>query len=109
LYFFILVALEHLNQESMRLLVAMQHQLVASCALFMRQGLWAVVIAVVFFFYPEYRNLENVFLAWITGGTCALVLSGMKTWQLINIVKQKTSAINIQWIKGGLLIAFPLF
>src|SRR5690606_1309225 len=43
-WFYVLLILEHLNQELSRLLVAVSKQMMASLVLFLRQGVWCLVI-----------------------------------------------------------------
>ena len=109
IYFFILVALEHLNQESMRLLIAMQHQLVATTALFFRQGLWAVVTASIFYLFPDMRKLETVLICWLVGAVLALLVAGTKVFLITVVPDREKVKIDWFWIKKGLIVALPLF
>ena len=104
-YFFIILILEHLNQELSRLLIAASHPLVASWILFFRSGLWGVALVVVMFFSVESRALVSVLKAWTLGGAVALVLGcvvlakmGISGWS------QKT---DWSWIVKGIKIALP--
>ncbi len=105
-WFFALLVLEHLNQELMRLLVAISQQLTASWVLFLRSGAWALVITSWMFVDPTIRTLEAVLAAWMLGCLLALVLA------IYRLKKLKLSGwsvcINWQWIYIGLKVAVPI-
>ncbi len=105
-WFFVLLILEHINQELGRLLVAVSEQLCASLVLFLRSGLWAVLVAGLMFYRPDMRNLDVVFAAWTLGGLAALVLGvlrvrsmGLSGWR---------QQIDWVWIIKGLKVALAL-
>lgn len=105
-WFFILLILEHLNQELGRLLVAVSEQLYASLVLFLRSGIWAVLVTGLMFVKPDTRNLDMVFGAWTLGGLAAILLGifcvrrmGLSGW------RQK---IDWAWIIKGLKVALAL-
>lgn len=105
-WFFALLVLEHLNQELMRLLVAISEPLLASLVLFLRSGAWAVAVTVWMFARPETRNLDVVLLAWTLGGLSAFLLA---TWRLHRLkVGGWRKRINWSWIRQGIKIALPL-
>ena len=105
-WFLVLLVLEHLNQEMMRFLVAISEQLLASVALFFRAGAWAVVVVFVMAFNPPLRNLETVFLAWALGSVAALLLTGVRMYQLK--LGNWCKRIDWTWIRQGIRIALPL-
>lgn len=106
IWFFVLLILEHLNQELGRLLVAVSEQLCASLVLFLRSGLWAVLVAVLMFFKPEMRDLDVVFAAWSIGGLAALVLGVLRVRSLgLSGWRKK---VDWRWIASGLKVAFAL-
>lgn len=105
-WFFVLLILEHINQELGRLLIAVSEQLCASLVLFLRSGLWAVLVAGLMFYRPDMRNLDVVFAAWTLGGLAALVLGvlrvrsmGLSGWR---------QQIDWVWIIKGLKVALAL-
>ena len=71
-FFFILVA-ESIAQELNRILIALEYQLSASIILFLRQGLWVLIIVPVMLFNPKFQLLEYVFLSWLFGSIFALI------------------------------------
>jgi O-antigen/teichoic acid export membrane protein len=104
-WFFVLLVLEHLNQELIRLLVAISQQLTASWMLFLRSGIWALVISVWMYFDSSMRTLESVLAAWALGGALALFLA-MYRLKKLNLSGWSTH-INWQWLLKGLKIAVP--
>ncbi|WP_312922353.1 hypothetical protein [Stutzerimonas nitrititolerans] len=104
-FFFVILILEHINQELFRMLVALSKQLHASLALFFRQGAWALVVVLVMYFYPNTRHLENILMAWALGGLVSLFIS----LYAVIILKSGSweSKVNWRWIKNGLYIAIP--
>lgn len=105
-WFFVLLVLEHLNQELMRLLVAISQQLIASVVLFLRSGAWAIAITALMFADENIRQLESVLIAWSIGGMAALFLSSITLFRLK--IGDWRSAINWKWLGHGLKIAIPL-
>lgn len=105
-WFFILLILEHINQELGRLLVAISEQLTASAILFLRQGIWVAAAAILMLGDANFRQLEFVFGAWTVGGTLALVLG---LWKLSQLgISGWHQSIDWRWILKGLKIAVPL-
>jgi len=106
LWFFIIVILEHVNQEFSRFFIAVSDQLVSSLVLFFRQGSWAVVIVVFMVLEPRTRSLDFVLAAWAAGGISALAVSvyrlrsrGVGGW---------ARPLDWGWIKRGLSVCIPL-
>ena len=105
-WFFILLILEHLNQEIGRFLVAVSEQLYASLILFFRSGIWAILVSGLMFVKPDARNLDVVFGAWVLGGILALLVGiyrvkcmELSGWQ---------HKVDWAWIFKGLKVAFAL-
>lgn len=105
LWFFPLLALEHIAQEFGRMLVALSDPLWASAVLFVRTGAWAVVVAILLWFMPAQRTLDFVLTAWIVGAAIACAIGVARLHQLAS--GSLTCPINWSWIKRGLRVAFP--
>lgn len=105
LWFFPLLALEHLAQEFNRLLVAISEPLWASVVLFLRQGLWAGLAALWMWLVPEQRNLHFVLAAWTVGVLLACLLAATRLKSLDRA--SLSNAINWAWIKRGVWVALP--
>lgn len=104
--FFVIVVLEHLAQELNRLLVAMSRQLLASVVLFLRSGLWALVVVLLFWLSEDLRTISLVMTAWASGSAMACLLGASALMQLDrNSLK---SRIDWSWIRRGIAVALPL-
>ncbi|WP_313650349.1 lipopolysaccharide biosynthesis protein [Pseudomonas soli] len=108
-WFFVLVFLEHACQEMMRMLVALEKQLVASIVLFIRQGLWALVLIALMSFDETYRHLSYVLIGWVTGAAVAATTSAIVLGRMLAFRKFMGEAVDWRWVKVGLKIAIPMF
>lgn len=105
-WFFILLILEHINQELSRLLVAISEQLLASVMLFLRQGTWAIGVIALMAVEPTTRSLSYVFGAWTVAGGAAVLVG---TYRLAHLgIGGWHKKINWVWIAVGLKISIPL-
>lgn len=98
-WFFVILLFEHVNQELSRIFVAINNQNLASVLLFLRQGLWAIVVVILMTAFPATRNLTTVLTLWVVSGALTFALGvyhikkiGMGGWK---------SSIDINWIKLG--------
>jgi len=105
-WFFLLLVLEHINQECMRLLIAMSKPLSASVALFMRQGVWALILSAWMYHDPDARTLEYVLFFWILGGFAALCVATYTIRKLP--ISGWREPVDWAWVKKGLKVALPL-
>ncbi|AMB85434.1 hypothetical protein AWM79_08995 [Pseudomonas agarici] len=105
-WFFILLVLEHLTQELGRLLIAISEQLLASLVLFLRSGIWAVMVTAVMFFRTDTRDLDFVLGGWTLGSLVALLLGIHHLKQLDTSGWHKK--IDWRWIGKGLKVSIPL-
>lgn len=105
-WFLIILVLEHVAQELNRILISLSDQLYAGVILFIRSGLWGIVVISVQWCVPELRNLNFVFLMWLMSCLFACVLA------IKRIANQCDSfsglKIDIAWIVLGLKVAFPM-
>lgn len=106
LWFFVILILEHVNQEFGRFFIAVSEQLVSSLVLFFRQGSWAVLIVVLMVLEPQTRTLHFVLAAWAVGGILALAVGiyrlrsmGVRGWN---------RPLDWIWVKRGLIVCIPL-
>lgn len=105
IWFFPILALEHIAQEFNRLLVAMSRQGWASVVLFVRHGLWSFILVVWMYLSPAARNLDWVLLAWTVGLILACILGLSRLWQLDRASLH--GSVDWAWIRRGLKIAAP--
>ena len=104
-WFFVLLVLEHLNQEFGRLLIVISEQLLASAMLFLRQGTWAIAVATLMVFEPTTRSLDYVFGGWAVAGLIAVLISAYRLAQLG--IGGWHKRIDWKWIAMGLKISIP--
>lgn len=104
-WFFPLLALEHLAQELNRLLVAISEPLWASIVLFVRSGAWAIIAALWMWFDPVQRSLDFVLAAWAIGVfvSCLLGASRLRGFDRASLQR----AIDWAWIRKGIRVALP--
>lgn len=105
IWFFPLLALEHLAQELNRLLVAISEPLWASIVLFVRSGAWAVVASVWMWLEPAQRTLEFVLAAWTIGVLFACLLGASRLRGLDAASLRRK--VDWSWIRRGVRVAFP--
>lgn len=102
---FMLLILEHLTQEMIRLLIAVSEPVFASLIIFFRTGSWAIILTVILFLEPSLRDLEYVLLGWLLGVIVALMLG---CWRLHRVgIRGWTWRVDVSWILTGLMVAFP--
>jgi O-antigen/teichoic acid export membrane protein len=105
--FFVLLITEHANQELMRILIALQKPLMATFVLFIRHGLWALIVACLFVFNPEFRSLETVLIAWSISGVLSFCIA---MWQAkVAITKGWELPVDWKWVRRGVKVALPMF
>lgn len=108
-WFFALVVLEHACQEMTRLLIALEKQFIASITLFVRQGLWACVVILLMALDPDYRQLDNVLMAWLLGAAAAAVMCAFALVKASGGLGFLSEGVDWRWIRRGLKVAIPMF
>lgn len=104
-WFFPLLALEHLATEFNRLLIATSEPLWASIVLFVRSGAWAVIAALWMWLDPAQRTLGFMLAAWAIGVLAACILGASRLRGLDRASLQR--AIDWPWIRKGIRVALP--
>lgn len=102
-----LLILDHLGQELNRILIALHQQVFAAVVLFIRTGIWGIVVAITQWLVPGARSVAFVLDAWVIGCTIACVLALTRLWPLIP--RGHPAKLDMRWIAGGLAIAVPFF
>jgi O-antigen/teichoic acid export membrane protein len=105
-WFIALLAVEHLTIEASRNLIAFSRPLAANMILLVRGGLWVYAVGVVMAIMPMTRKVETVFIAWLVGGICgiliAIVLFRKLPWKEV-----PWHGVDWKWIKSGLRTSTP--
>ncbi|MCD5987017.1 hypothetical protein KDX30_03775 [Pseudomonas sp. CDFA 553] len=105
-WFLLLLLLEHIAQEANRILVATSQQLLASVVLFLRSGLWCLVVVLLMWGSQEARTLEVTLAAWVLG---CLVACGVALYSFSHMDKSELRLpIDWAWIRRGVVAALPL-
>lgn len=104
--FVVLVILEHLSTELMRLLVAIEKPLLATLIIFIKQALWAICFTFAMWLNPEFRTISDLLLFWVAG-TFISILVGVGPLLKLDW-KGAFSKVEWQWIRAGVVIAIPL-
>lgn len=104
-WFLVLLLLEHLAQELNRLLVVMSEQLYASVVLFVRSGLWCLVVMGYMWVVPQHRDVSVVLWAWMVGGVIACSLGLLRISRIST--GRLSGRIDWQWIRKGCFVALP--
>jgi O-antigen/teichoic acid export membrane protein len=94
---------EHINQEISRLLISLSEQITSSVIIFIRQGIWPILVLIIMYIYPEMRNLESVLCVWFFSGIIAAFIGYKKIVSLIPIDHE--IEIDWDWIKKGLKLS----
>jgi O-antigen/teichoic acid export membrane protein len=104
--FLVLVVLEHLSTELVRLLIAIERPLLATTMIFIKQALWAIFFTIAMWVDSSYRNIETLLLFWMFGVTVSIMI-GVRPLLGLNW-KNGIKNIDFQWVKRGISIAIPL-
>lgn len=105
-WFFSILILEHINQELMRIFVAVSEPFYASVLLFFRSGLWSLLVTVLMFLEPNMRSIDFVFFAWLSGSVFALFLGAYKIKSLK--LSGWASSVDWSWLIRGIKISTSL-
>lgn len=103
----VLLVLEHFAQEINRVLVALSQQVFASYVLFVRMGLWGLVVIGSLWALPETRTVDFVLIAWLAGVFLACVLGLIRVTSLVPLWGRGN--IDFVWLIHGLKVALPFF
>lgn len=106
-WFIALLFVEHIAQEVNRLLIAMHMQVLASIVLFIRMGIWVLILIPLIWYFPDLRSLEVVLVFWLTAGLVATLVG---VFIIKNKIKNWTpQTLNVDWIKKGIFVGFLFF
>ncbi|AMQ87975.1 lipopolysaccharide biosynthesis protein [Marinobacter sp. LQ44] len=104
--FLVLIVLEHLSSELMRLLVASENPMLATIVIFIKQALWAVFYILAMWMFPAARNIETLLIFWVFGAALGIVFGVAPLLKLD--WKNSVLSPDWKWIRRGILIAIPL-
>lgn len=102
----VLIVLEHLNQEMMRLLIVDHKPVLANNLLFIRSGLWCYIVILFMILGWFDTSLETILWFWIIFDVSALLI-GCLYFSQNSFFKSKKIITN-DWLISGLKICIPL-
>ena len=109
LLFYLILIFDHLSTELYRLLVVFSKPIQANINLFLRTGIWILVLISAWHYdFKDLKNLESVFYFWMVGSIISVIYSIFSLSNL-SIKIPWNSKINNKWILRGLKIAMPFF
>lgn len=103
--FFAILTLEHIGQEIYRILVMMERVVLAGWVLFLRIGLWAIVVAILMMLDPRFQTMETVLIAWSIGALLAVVFAIPPLLELPRV--RSVAKYGRNWVKSGFRVALP--
>lgn len=109
LLFYVILIFDHISTELYRLLVVFSKPIQANINLFLRTGIWILVLISAWHYnLNDLKNLESVFYFWMIGSVISVIYSiiSLSTLKIKVPWKEK---INNKWILKGLKIALPFF
>lgn len=104
-WFCILLMLEHITFEFIRILIALQHPLYANLIISLRSLLWILLFLVITYTYPSVLSIKNLLLFWISGLAISLIISICLFFKL-KILPFETWKIDTEFIKQALKGSF---
>lgn len=107
-WFYALLVLEHLSQESFRLMITLSRPTMASVVLFFRSGAWVYVVLALMFWADDLRTLTFIWSGWLVG---VLLSIGLAIYALRHLPwrESRQTPINWLWMKTGVRVSFPFF
>lgn len=101
IYFYSILVLEHISQEIYRILIVLKKSVISSLTLFLRAGLWIMVLCLFWQMGWGKTEIEYIFKFWIIGSMLSVIIG---VWHL-NF--KPVFKIDFKWIKTGVRMATP--
>ena len=109
LLFYLILIFDHISIELYRLLVVFSKPIQANINLFLRTGIWILVL--IFAWHNDFKDLKNlksVFNSWVVGSFLSVVYS-IFSLSKVGISIPWREKLETKWILTGLKIALPFF
>ncbi|WP_378186037.1 polysaccharide biosynthesis C-terminal domain-containing protein [Aquimarina sp. W85] len=104
---FLLIIFEHLGQEFFRYYIALKKPLLANILLFIRTGLWCLILDIGFLTLTPFKiSLINIVSLWLV---CAFLSCFCGFYFYPNITEFFKQKIDLRWIKKGVLVGLAMF
>ncbi len=109
IFFYIILTVEHLSQEAYRTFVIFSKPIIANIVLFLRTGMWAYLLVILWSFgFEELKNLKTVYLFWIAGGLSAIIVSLYFLAQF-KFKEVRNIPVDWKWIRQGIRVSSIFF
>tara|TARA_R110000868_G_scaffold150063_3_gene372969 strand:+ start:29884 stop:31113 length:1230 start_codon:yes stop_codon:yes gene_type:complete len=103
-YLFILILLsEHISQEVYRMLIVIKKTVAATFVLFIRSGIWVVLLYLFWELNIMEANLKSILVLWSVGAVLSVIIG------LFYLDFKWATGFDINWIKKGVIVAIPFF
>ena len=109
LLFYLILVFDHISIELYRLLVVFSKPIQANINLFLRTGIWILVL--IFAWHNDFedlKNLNSVFNLWLVGSFISVIYS-IYSLSTVGVNIPWKEKIDTKWILKGLKIALPFF
>jgi|WetSurMetagenome_2_1015567.scaffolds.fasta_scaffold195526_1 O-antigen/teichoic acid export membrane protein len=107
-WFYLLLILEHLSQESYRLLTTFSRPLMANLILFIRSGAWIYAIVGVALLGNKIGGLSVIWSGWSIGVGLSLILA-VYALRKLPWTELRNQSIDWSWLRQGARVALPFF
>ena len=107
--FYLILIFDHISIELYRLLVVFSKPIQANMNLFLRTGIWILVLIFAWHYdFKDLKNLKSVFNLWLVGSLLSVVYS-IFSISTVGVKKPWKEKMEAKWILKGLRIALPFF
>ena len=109
LLFYLILIFDHISIELYRLLVVFSKPIQANMNLFLRTGIWILVLIFAWHYdFKDLKNLKSVFNLWLVGSFLSVVYS-IFSISTVGVKIPWKEKMETKWILKGLRIALPFF
>jgi len=103
---FILLVFEHLGMEFFRIFIALEKVLTANILLFIRTGIWPLILIYKLLFTDSEISLNTVVFYWVLASVLAVIIGFLLIYR--EVIAEKF-LINKKWIKRGFYVGVLFF
>ncbi|SYZ74697.1 conserved membrane hypothetical protein [Candidatus Zixiibacteriota bacterium] len=107
-WIYLILIMEHISQESYRILITLSRATTANLILFLRSGIWVYAAIIFGLLIPSLNNVQFILISWMVGVACSIAAAvyALRRYAWHNIGKVP---IDWTWIKRGASISLPFF
>jgi O-antigen/teichoic acid export membrane protein len=105
-WFVVLSILDHLGQETARILNTIFRPVLSTALFFLRSAAWGIVVVVLWLWQPDVVSLAIIFGAWSAGTGFSLLIAAAE-FRRLGWHRSRHVPINWGWIGHGIVVAGP--